>query len=125
MTDARVNDRCEGQSVILKRVSEHVYGMCQKLNARFAGSRRLRLHIDQNEEERTLVFDHLRGNLFHFMNAYNQVPPVEITNQIMWEIGKALEEMHDGKMMHAGKSYISPQKIMRFSQKIHAPSRNI
>ena len=88
---------------ILKRMSKNAYEKCQQLNAKFAGNRHLQLHIDENEEERTLIYDYFRGNLFHFMNAYNQVPPVEATHQIMWETGKALEEMHREKMMHIGK----------------------
>ena len=84
-------------------MSQHAYEKCQQLNAKFGGSCRLRLHIDENEEERTLIYDYFRGNLFHFMNAYNQIPPINATKQIMWETGKALEEMHREKVMHVGR----------------------
>ena len=78
---------------------EFAYENCQRLNAEFEGSRLLRLHVDDNEKESTLVYEHLRGNLFHFMNAYKQIPPLEVVVQIMRGIGKAVELMHGGKLL--------------------------
>ncbi len=100
-------------------MSDHAYKKCQRLNARFAGSRRLRLHIDENEEERTLVYKYLKGNLFHFMNAYNGQPDMEATLQVMWETGKAVEELHEKNIMHMGEFFkTAPGVVSVYSQEI-------
>lgn len=98
--------RCGDKTFVLKRVSDIVYQRCQQHISTFQGGQRLRLHIDENDKERTLIYDFLRGNLFQLMNAYNQQPDIDVISQIMWETGKAIQEMHDKKVMHIGKSSI-------------------
>ena len=44
-----------------------MYNKCRRLKASFANSLRLRLHNDENEEERTLIYNYLTGNLLHFV----------------------------------------------------------
>lgn len=74
------------------------------LNSSFAGSKRLRLHIDESEREQTLVYEYLRGNLFTFMQNHNHSPAsMAAKKKIMWGTALAVEEMHDKGWMHIGQ----------------------
>ena len=91
-----------GRSTV-KRVSKLTFKKCRQLNAAFAGSTRLRLHIDENEEEQTLVYDYYKGTFLTFMREQNNSPSsIEAKREVVWETGQAIKEMHDNGWMHVG-----------------------
>lgn len=94
--------RCEGQLFVLRRVSDQPYKKCQQVKASFAGSLRLRIHEDELEEERTLIYSSLVGNLLHFVRPYGTQISNETLMQIMWEIGMAVKEIHHKNIMYVG-----------------------
>jgi hypothetical protein len=85
-----------------------VYEKCRRLQASFAGSPNIRVHDDENEEERTLVYSYMTGNLLHFIRVYGTQLDNGTLLQIMWAIGKAVQEMHHRQLMHVGKNAPSP-----------------
>ena len=95
-------------------MSEGAFNKYRQLRASFAGSRRLRLHGDENEDEYTLVYDYFTGSLLDFVRAYNTQLTNQTATQIMWEIGKAIEEMHDQNIMHVG-NYPPPGHRLLFA----------
>jgi hypothetical protein len=95
--------RCGDESFVLKRVSKATFHKSRQHLSLFSGSTRLRLHVDGNEEELTLVYKWYKGNFFSFMKEYNLSPPIEASNKVLLETGKGINEMHVNGWMHMGK----------------------
>ncbi|CRK24344.1 hypothetical protein BN1708_013929 [Verticillium longisporum] len=65
------------ESFVLKCVPRPFYDLSLRLLAEFAGSRRLRMHIDCNPEEGILVYPYFRGTLLALVQDDPDFPPAE------------------------------------------------
>jgi hypothetical protein len=68
--------------------------LSQNLKSEFAGSGRLRMHIDYNQEERVLVYKYFRHTLLALVMEYPDFPAAEI-KKILRYTGEAIKELHD------------------------------
>ena len=55
-----------------KRVSQHTLTKLRHLRREFAGSKYLRLHIDENEDELVHVYKKLRGKFSRFLKRFSE-----------------------------------------------------
>ncbi|KAM5502104.1 hypothetical protein McanMca71_004931 [Microsporum canis] len=67
--------RSENQNFVLKRVSNSIFDLSLDLKQEFPETRRLRVHIDENEEEKVLVYEYFSDNLLSFIKKYPNVKP--------------------------------------------------
>lgn len=95
-------------SYILKPVSQSIFEFSQELKHEFGFSRRLRTHIDQNEEERVLIYECFADNLLRFIKN-NAGLPVSERKYILQEVGLGLKDMHDKHWIHLGTIEASPK----------------
>ncbi|EEQ35180.1 conserved hypothetical protein [Microsporum canis CBS 113480] len=65
----------ENQNFVLKRVSNSIFDLSLDLKQEFPETRRLRVHIDENEEEKVLVYEYFSDNLLSFIKKYPNVKP--------------------------------------------------
>ncbi|XMA19889.1 hypothetical protein WAI453_012680 [Rhynchosporium graminicola] len=85
---------CGSESFVFKRVSESFFTLSQTLKSEFAGTSRLRMHIDHNQEEHILVYKYFRHTLLALITEYPDFPAAGI-NKILRDIAEAIKEFHD------------------------------
>ncbi|OAA68354.1 Protein kinase-like domain protein [Niveomyces insectorum RCEF 264] len=95
-------------SVVLKRVTKPFYEFSMRFANEFAGSHRLRLHTDCNEEEGILVYPYFRDTLLGLMQADPDFPPVE-RKKILQCVGEAIQELHHEDWIHID---VKPDNIL-------------
>ena len=93
--------RSENESFVLKRVSKPFYELSQRLAAEFAGTRRLRMHTDCNQEQGILVYPYFRGTLLGLIQNDSELPFPERT-KILRHVGEAIHELHSKDWIHIG-----------------------
>ncbi|KAM5485051.1 hypothetical protein MaudMau93_005590 [Microsporum audouinii] len=67
--------RSENQNFVLKRVSNSIFDLSLDLKQEFPESRRLRVHIDESEEEKVLIYEYFSDNLLSFIKKNPNVKP--------------------------------------------------
>merc|ERR1712130_493866 len=77
---------CEHRPFVLKPASQSIFELSQELKYEFGASPRLRTHIDDNEDERVLVYEYYKDNLFSLVKN-NPDLPVEARKFILREVG--------------------------------------
>ncbi|KAI1779539.1 kinase-like domain-containing protein [Hypoxylon cercidicola] len=87
------------ESFVFKRVSKSFYDLSLRLAAEFAGSHRLRMHIDYNEEESILIYPYFKNTLLGLMQEDPDFPPVE-RKKILRCVGEAIGELHSKDWIH-------------------------
>ncbi|AEO62063.1 hypothetical protein MYCTH_2312992 [Thermothelomyces thermophilus ATCC 42464] len=87
------------ESFVLKRVSRPFYDLSQRLAAEFAGSRRLRIHVDSNQEEGILFYPYFRDTLLSLIQRDPDFPVIE-RKKILRRVGEALQELHNKNWIH-------------------------
>jgi serine/threonine protein kinase len=92
---------CEHQPFVLKSVSQSIFEHSQELRHRVGGRSRLRTHIDENEEEHTLIYEYFNGNLLSFVKN-NPDLPMETRKFILREVGLGLKDLHCNDWIHLG-----------------------
>ncbi len=85
--------RSENESFVFKRVSKPFYELSQRLAAEFAGTRRLRMHTDCNQEQGILVYPYFRGTLLRLIQKDPELPFPE-RKKILRHVGEAIHELH-------------------------------
>lgn len=111
VTDFMMNESsCEGEpyAYILKPVSQSIFELSQELKHEFGFSRRIRTHVDQNDEERVLVYDYFMDNLLRLIRNTAGLP-VPARKHILQEVGLGLKDMHDKHWIHLGTTRASPK----------------
>ena len=99
--------RCEGQSFVIKRVHESVFQLSNELKDEFADSRHLRMHVDSNTKEQTLVYEYFKDTFLDLLNKHPDFPLSEI-KKILRCTGEAVKELHARDWIHIGmSSYVS------------------
>ncbi|KAI5860034.1 kinase-like domain-containing protein [Durotheca rogersii] len=96
------------ESFVLKRVQRPFYDMSLRLAAEFAGTRRLRMHIDCNEEEGILVYPYFRCTLLALIKEDPDFPPPE-RQKILRCVGEAIQELHSKDWIHID---VKPDNIL-------------
>ncbi|TAQ90759.1 hypothetical protein B7494_g934 [Chlorociboria aeruginascens] len=101
----------QDQTFVLKTVPRNIYKNLQSVNLAFAGSSRVRLHIDVNKKDRTFVYEYLRGSFKDFAATLDNSPAsIAAKRKVMWQTALALREMHeDHNRMH---SALEPGNIL-------------
>ncbi|KAM5442569.1 hypothetical protein MferCBS31731_002448 [Microsporum ferrugineum] len=67
--------RSDNQNFVLKRVSDSIFSLSLDLKQEFPEIRRLRVHIDENEEEKVLIYEYFSDNLLSFIKKNPNVKP--------------------------------------------------
>ncbi|KAG9238291.1 kinase-like domain-containing protein [Amylocarpus encephaloides] len=99
---------CGSEYFVFKRVSESFFTLSQNLKSEFAGTRRLRMHIDDNQEERILVYKYFRHTLLALITEYHDFPAAE-TKKILRYTGESVKEFHDKGWIHIN---LKPDNIL-------------
>ncbi|KAM5431697.1 hypothetical protein McanCB56680_006737 [Microsporum canis] len=100
--------RSENQNFVLKRVSNSIFDLSLDLKQEFPETRRLRVHIDENEEEKVLVYEYFSDNLLSFIKKYPSLP-IETRKWILQELGQSLKELHAKNWIHID---VKPDNVM-------------
>ncbi|KAM5452387.1 hypothetical protein MaudCBS49596_003204 [Microsporum audouinii] len=105
--------RSENQNFVLKRVSDSIFSLSLDLKQEFPETRRLRVHIDENEEEKVLIYEYFSDNLLSFIKKYPSLP-IEARKWILQELGQSLKELHAKNWIHIGNLLRnhSPDNVM-------------
>ncbi|KAL8366415.1 hypothetical protein RB595_004949 [Gaeumannomyces hyphopodioides] len=97
-----------GRSFVLKCPYPDTYDKCRDFAAEFAGSRRLRLHVDRDLDEQVLVYPFFRTTLFDLIKEDPEFPLFERV-RIMTTVAEAIQEVHRKKWAHLD---ISPNNVL-------------
>ncbi|KAM5476925.1 hypothetical protein MauCBS54593_000196 [Microsporum audouinii] len=100
--------RSENQNFVLKRVSNSIFDLSLDLKQEFPESRRLRVHIDESEEEKVLIYEYFSDNLLSFIKK-NPSLPIEARKWILRELGQSLKEFHAKNWIHID---VKPDNVM-------------
>ncbi|KAL2129274.1 hypothetical protein VTI74DRAFT_7985 [Chaetomium olivicolor] len=87
------------ESFVFKRVPRPSYDLSLRLAAEFPASRRLRMHIDCNQEEGILVYPYFRGTLLALIQEDPSLPLAE-GKKILRRVGEAIQELHSKDWIH-------------------------
>lgn len=96
---------------MLKRVSDSMFEQSLELKREFLGNRHLRMHIDENEAERVLVYEYFDDNLLSLVKN-NPNMSLEARQWISRELGYSLKEFHAKNWIHIGNIYIFLSTIL-------------
>ncbi|KAF2220302.1 kinase-like domain-containing protein [Elsinoe ampelina] len=91
----------ENDTYVLKQVPWQVYERSQRIATDLAESRRLRLHVDCNDEHKILVHPYMRENLLTLVTRSVQ-PELDFHSRrkILREVGEAIRELHHSGWVH-------------------------
>lgn len=89
------------ESFVFKRVPRPFYDLSLRLATEFTGSRRLRMHVDCNQEEEILIYPSFRGTLLALTQEDPVFPLVE-RKKILRHVGEAIQELHGKDWIHIG-----------------------
>lgn len=84
-------------------MTESVFKLSLRIRSEFPNSRRLRIPIDFNRKECTLVYEYFRDDLESFLEK-NENIPFRVIKQILWEFGQAVKEFHSKDWIHLGET---------------------
>ncbi|KAK5634965.1 hypothetical protein RRF57_010677 [Xylaria bambusicola] len=85
---------------VFKRVrSRPLYDLFLHLAAEFAGSRRLRMHIDRSQDEGILVYPYFTGTLLGLIQEDPHLRSAE-KKKILQCVGEAIQELHAKDWVH-------------------------
>nr|POE98624.1 serine/threonine-protein kinase [Quercus suber] len=97
-----------GECFVLKRVTNETYDLSLRLAAEISCSRRLRVHIDCNQEEKTLIYPYFNTTLLALIRDEPEFPPDE-RKRIVRHVGDAIAELHSKSWVH---NDIKPDNIL-------------
>lgn len=100
------------ESFVVKRVPSLFYDLSLRLTTEFAGSRRLRMHIDRNQENSILVYPYFRSTLLALIREDPDFPLAERKKNLQ-RTGEAIQELHSKNWIHIGTLSIV-QKSLSF-----------
>ncbi|KAF2702783.1 kinase-like protein [Pleomassaria siparia CBS 279.74] len=87
------------ESFVFERVPRSFYHLVLCLAAGFAGSRRLRMHMDCNQKEDLLVYPYFKGTLLAFLWEDPDLPLLE-RKKTLRRVGEAIQELHGKDWIH-------------------------
>jgi hypothetical protein len=93
--------RPHDQPFVFKRVPETIYDMSLRLAADLPGSRRLRMHIDSNDEEKLLIYPYYQNTLLKLLQEDPEVS-VAARKKVLRRTAEAIQELHSKDWIHIG-----------------------
>ena len=93
---------CGGQKFVLKHVSKSIFEHLLRLKREFVNGNHLQLPFDHNAETQALVFEQYRDDLLSFVKKNKQTFSTKAIKWILFEIGRAIKELHDKNWAHLG-----------------------
>ncbi|KAI1152282.1 kinase-like protein [Nemania diffusa] len=90
---------CGNESIVFKQESKSIFDLSKRLADEFAGSRRLRMPVDFNLEDRIVVYPYFTDTLLNLMRADPDFPPVELKKALRY-VGEAIQEFHAKGWLH-------------------------
>ncbi|KAI0877784.1 kinase-like protein [Hypoxylon argillaceum] len=90
---------CGNESIVFKQESKSIFDLSKRLADEFAGSRRLRMPVDFNPEDRIVVYPYFTDTLLNLMRADPDFPPVELKKALRY-VGEAIQEFHAKGWLH-------------------------
>ena len=75
--------------------------MSLRLAADFPESRRLRMHVDSNDEEKLLIYPYYRNTPFKLLQEDPEVS-VAARKEVLRQTAKAIQELHSKDWIHIG-----------------------
>nr|KMM70901.1 hypothetical protein CPAG_07210 [Coccidioides posadasii RMSCC 3488] len=107
--------RCGNQNFVLKHVSPSIFEQSLELKQEFPETRRLRVHDDDNEAERILIYNHFSDNLLSLVKN-NPNMSIAPRKRILWELGQALREFHAKNWIHIGNMHQPAHQIQALTK---------
>ncbi|KAF2433944.1 kinase-like protein [Tothia fuscella] len=98
----------QNEFFVRKPVRKPFYELSRTLAGEFAGSRRLRIHIDCNETEDILVYPFFRDTLLGIIQNDPDFPATE-RKKILRRVGEAIQELHSKDWIHMD---VKPDNIL-------------
>ncbi|KAH4235072.1 hypothetical protein HBI06_059500 [Parastagonospora nodorum] len=98
----------QGQSLVFKRVSKAFFNLSLRLAAEFPQSRRLRMHVDSNEEENVLIYPYYQNTLLGLFKDDTNISDAS-RKMILRQTGEAIQELHSEDWIHID---IKPDNIL-------------
>ncbi|KAI4941938.1 hypothetical protein J4E91_010488 [Alternaria rosae] len=96
------------QSFVFKRVSKPFYDLSLRLAADFPESRRLRMHVDLNEDENVLIYPYYQHTLLGLLQEDSKISDAA-RKKILRQTGEAIQELHSKDWIHID---IKPDNIL-------------
>ncbi|KAF1355930.1 kinase-like protein [Lizonia empirigonia] len=96
------------QSFVFKRVSKPCYDLSLRLAADFPESRRLRMHVDLNEDENVLIYPYYQHTLLGLLQEDSKISDAA-RKIILQQTGEAIQELHSKDWIHID---IKPDNIL-------------
>ncbi|THX67822.1 kinase-like protein [Aureobasidium pullulans] len=96
------------ESFVVKRVSRPIYDLSIRLAAEFTGTRRLRIHVDCNQDEGVLVYPYFDSTLLALIKDDPELVHTQ-RKKILRYIAEAIQELHSKNWIHID---IKPDKIL-------------
>lgn len=95
-----------GEKFILKRVRRNRFERAVQLAAAMQGSRRLRLHVDSNEQWGVLLYPYYTHTLDEILLLQPGEVPATLSlierKKVLWMVGEAIQELHAKDWTHNG-----------------------
>ncbi|KAE9971491.1 hypothetical protein BLS_003901 [Venturia inaequalis] len=95
------------QSFVLKSVTRPFYDLSLRLAGEFAGSRRLRMPVDCNQEHGILIYPYFKSTLLALILEDPDFPMSE-RKKILRFAGEAIQELHSKDWIHIGTPLYNP-----------------
>jgi serine/threonine protein kinase len=92
-------------------VSKSFYDLSLRLTVDFPESRRLRMHVDFNEDNNILIYPYYQHTLLGLLQEDSNISDVA-RKKILWQIGEAIQELHSKDWIHIG-TITSPNDLVQ------------
>lgn len=87
------------------------YDLSLRLAADFPKSRRLRMHVDSNEDENALIYPYYQHTLLRLLQEDSKISNAA-RKEVLRQTGEAIRELHSKDWIHIGM-ITSPRLIFR------------
>ncbi|KAK5651308.1 hypothetical protein OQA88_12603 [Cercophora sp. LCS_1] len=101
--------KAENDSFVLKRVPRPFFELSQRLATEFAGSHRLRMHLDSNREEDILIYPYFKDTLLALIKGDAADLSLAGRKKILRCVGEAIQELHSKNWIHID---VKPDNIL-------------
>ncbi|OAL74803.1 serine/threonine protein kinase [Trichophyton violaceum] len=96
------------QNFVMKKMSDVVFDLALDYKNDFPDSRRLRIHVDENDKEKVVIYEYFDDNLLSFVNK-NPNLNLAARKWILRELGESLKEFHAKNWIHID---VKPDNMM-------------
>ena len=102
VTNSKYYGSSENKPFVVKPVSDSIFRHLEEFKTEFNGNLRLRIHVDQVDKDRILIYEFFKTDLRSLIEKY---PPLPIATKkaILKEVALVLNDMHEKEWIHLGK----------------------